>query len=226
MRVLVVEDDDRIADFLTRALTSEGHVCVRSGEGNEALQLGRNGDFEIIILDLMLPGISGLEVCQELRFRNVDTPIIMLTAMDSIEDVVSGLRMGADDYMTKPFDIDELLARMETVSRRQYAEKPPGDLLVISDVSMNRDSKAVLVAGEPVVLTAKELSILELLMAYPEKLFSRERILNNVWGMNADPLTNVVDVYVGRIRKKLGKDKEPFIETVRGLGYRIDPTML
>lgn len=226
MRVLVVEDDDRIADFLLRALTAEGHSCVRAKTGDEAVSLGRNGDFNLIILDLMLPGMSGLDACQELRIRNIKTPMIMLTAMDSTEDIVTGLKMGADDYMTKPFDLDELLARMESVCRRDGGISTHAKLLQIGDVTMNLESKTVNVGNRHIDLTAKELLILELLMTYPEKLFSRERILNNVWGMNTDPLTNIVDVYVGRLRKKLGKDKTPFIETVRGMGYRINPTIL
>lgn len=224
MRILIVEDDDRIADFMTRALNAEGHSCTRLATGNEAVDIVRNGDFELILLDLMLPGISGLDVCQELRFRKLETPIIMLTAMDSVEDIIRGLKMGADDYMTKPFDIDELLARIETVCRRQHrVNDEPDPVLQIGDVVLNRKSKTVTVNSADVTLTAKELAILELLMANPDKLFSRERMLNNIWGKNVDPLTNVVDVYIGRIRKKLGVDKSPFIETVRGMGYRIDP---
>lgn len=227
MRILIVEDDDRIADFLARALNAEGHTCTRLASGNEAVDIVRNGDFELILLDLMLPGISGLDVCQELRMRKVDTPVIILTAMDSIEDIVHGLKMGADDYMTKPFDIDELLARIETVCRRHLRNDiEPAHTVTIGDVSLNRNSKTVTVKAIGVTLTAKELAILELLMANPDKLFSRERMLNNIWGMNVDPLTNVVDVYIGRIRKKLGLDNSPFIETVRGMGYRIDPKAL
>ena len=226
MRILLVEDDPRIADFLVRALNSEGHTTVRSADGKEGLDLGRHGDFNLIILDLMLPELSGLDVCQELRMRKISTPIIMLTAMDGIEDIVQGLKMGADDYMTKPFSIDELLARIETVTRRNSELNESDMELSLSDVVMNRNSKKVTVNGQSIDLTAKELAVLELLMAYPERLFSRERILNNVWGMDVDPLTNVVDVYVGRIRKKLNKDKLPFIETVRGMGYRIDPAIL
>ncbi len=222
MRMLVIEDDDRIADFLSRALSAEGHNVMRLATGDEALSVVQNGDFEFILLDLMLPGISGLDVCQELRFRKINIPIIMLTAIDSSEDVVRGLKMGADDYMTKPFDLDELMARIETVSRRQQTLPSHTVELTLDDVLMNTDSKVVTVAGNDVSLTAKELSILELLMSNPDKLFSRERILNNIWGANVDPLTNVVDVYIGRLRKKLGKDDSPFIETVRGMGYRID----
>lgn len=222
MRMLVIEDDDRIADFLIRALKAEGHNVTRLDSGREVVSVVRNGDFEFILLDLMLPGTSGLEVCQELRFRKINTPIIMLTAMDSTEDIIHGLKMGADDYITKPFDLDELMARIETVCRRQQGMATQNTELCIADVHMDTDSKVVTVGGQSVSLTAKELSILELLMSNPNKLFSRERILNNVWDANVDPLTNVVDVYIGRIRKKLGKDDSAFIETVRGLGYRID----
>lgn len=225
MRILIIEDDDRIADFLARALNTEGHHCTRIATGDEAVAVVQSGDFEFILLDLMLPGISGLDVCQELRMRSINTPIIMLTAMDSIEDIVHGLKMGADDYMTKPFDIDELLVRIETVCRRLREDPKHSLVLQLSDVTMNTESKIVCVTGQDIPLTAKELSILELLMSNPDKLFSRERILSTIWGANVDPLTNVVDVYIGRLRKKLGKDKSPFIETVRGMGYRIAPSV-
>jgi len=163
-----------------------------------------------------------LDVCQEIRIRKINIPIIMLTALDGIDDIVHGLKMGADDYMTKPFDLDELIARIETVSRRHQTEAASNEQHIIADVKMNTGTKTVSVANLDIPLTAKELAILELLMSNPDKLFSRERILSNIWGTNADPLTNVVDVYIGRLRKKLGKTDKPFIETVRGLGYRID----
>ncbi len=222
MRILIVEDEDRIADFLTRALKSEGHNVTRLSTGKEVVDVVRNGDFDLLLLDLMLPDTSGLDVCQELRTRKINTPIIMLTAMDSVEDVVRGLKLGADDYITKPFDLDELMARIESIYRRQQGIDYPNSVLSIADVEMHTGSKTVKVAGQDIPLTAKELSILELLMSNPDKLFSRERILNNIWGANLDPLTNVVDVYIGRLRRKLGKDEDPFIETVRGMGYRID----
>jgi DNA-binding response OmpR family regulator len=222
MRLLVIEDDDRIADFLDRAMRAEGHTITRLSSGNDAVSIIQNGDFDCLLLDLMLPGMSGLDVCQELRIRKVNLPIIMLTAMDSTEDIVFGLKMGADDYMTKPFDLDELMARIETVCRRHQGNDESEVELSIAYVTMNTDSKTVTVADTDISLTAKELSILELLMRNPDKLFSRERILNNIWGSNVDPLTNVVDVYIGRLRKKLGKDDAHFIETVRGMGYRIN----
>lgn len=222
MRTLVVEDDDRIADFLVRALKSEGHSCVRTGDGREGLELGKNADFDLILLDLMLPSLSGLDICQELRMRSIVTPIIMLTAMDGIDDVIAGLKMGADDYVTKPFVIDELLARIDAIGRRGPLQAENTSLLAIGDVVMDCRSMHVTLAGASIVMTAKELAVLELLMTHPNKLFSRERILSNVWGMDKDPLTNVVDVYVGKLRRKLSREGEPsFIETVRGMGYRI-----
>jgi DNA-binding response OmpR family regulator len=223
MRTLVVEDDDRIADFLVRALRSEGYTCVRCGDGREGLTQGREGDFDLIILDLMLPGMHGLEVCQELRMRKVKTPIIMLTAMDGIDDVITGLRMGADDYVKKPFVIDELLARIDAVARRGTLEEERDPNVRFADVELDRRAMRVTVAGQTVELTAKELAVLELLICNPGRLFSRERILSNVWGMDMDPLTNVVDVYVGRLRRKIDGDREEsLIETVRGLGYRMN----
>ena len=225
MRVLIVEDDSRIADFLQRALKAEGYLPVCVGEGKEALDLIEGSDFELILLDLMLPGLSGLEVCQALRMRRVELPIIMLTALDRAEDVVRGLRMGADDYMTKPFDLDELLARIQAVTRRAGRGGEQSSVLTAGRVEMDLKAMTVTVAGDPVEMTARELAVLELLMSDPERLFSRERILNNVWGVDMDPMTNVVDVYVGRLRKKLSTDEQPFIETVRGLGYRINQSL-
>ncbi len=225
MRVLVVEDDERIADFISRALHSEGHVVTTVNQGKPVESLVQNGDFDLVLLDLMLPDTSGLDICQKLRFRKNRIPIIMLTAMDATEDIVQGLKMGADDYMTKPFDIDELLARMESVYRRFTGAADEDPLLVIDNVCMDTDAKTVTVNDTIASLTAKEFAILELFMRNPNKLFSRERILTNVWGTNVDPLTNVIDVYIGRIRKKLSKDDTVFIETVRGMGYRLNQNL-
>lgn len=221
MRVLIVEDDQRVADFLRRGLAAEGHFCVLAQDGNEGLQLAMDGDFDMILLDLMLPGMHGHEVCQQLRMNHVHTPLMILTAMDSVEDVVAGLRLGADDYMTKPFSFDELLARMDSVVRRSAQRRAEDASLSAGRVTFDRGSLLVEVDGKPVKMTAKEMAILELFMSNPGKLFSRERILNNVWGLNMDPMTNVVDVYIGKLRKKLDRDgEESMIETVRGLGYR------
>lgn len=222
MRILVVEDDDRIADFLVRALNSEGNHCVRSSDGAEGLALAREADFDLIILDLMLPVMPGLDVCQELRTRGIRTPIIILTAMGGVEDIITGLKMGADDYITKPFVIDVLLARIDAVVRRVKPEVEEDPVMMFGDIQFNRRSMEVIVAEQRIDLSPKELAILELLISNPDRLFSRERILSNVWGMDIDPLTNVVDVYIGKLRKKISHaGTTPVIETVRGLGYKL-----
>lgn len=221
MRVLIVEDEQRVADFLRRGLAAEGHFCVVAHDGEEGLALALEGDFDMILLDLLLPGMHGHEVCQQLRMNKVHTPLMILTAMDSLENIVDGLRLGADDYLTKPFSFEELLARMESVMRRSSDRGEEDPCLRAGPIVFDRDALLVSVNGEPVKMTAKELAILELLMSNPGKLFSRERILSNVWGLNMDPMTNVVDVYIGKLRKKIDVDPdESMIETVRGLGYR------
>jgi DNA-binding response OmpR family regulator len=225
MRILIVEDDPRIADFLSRGLWAEGRHCVIAENGDEGFKLARDGDFDFLLLDLMLPGMNGLELCQRLRMLNVKTPIIMLTAMDTVDDKITGLRMGADDYMTKPFSFEELLARIDTVVRRGAVihASDETDMLTLGPLAFDRRSMKFYLQGEEVELTAKELAIIELLMSHPDTLFSRERILSNVWGLNMDPLTNVVDVYIGKLRKKIDRDNaESMIQTVRGLGYRLN----
>ncbi|MCH9695539.1 MAG: response regulator transcription factor [Gammaproteobacteria bacterium] len=222
MRILIVEDDDRISDFLVRGLQAEGHACVRVSCGQEGLALGTDADVDLIILDLLLPDMHGRDVCQELRARGVLTPVLMLTALGGINDIVLGLRMGADDYMTKPFDVDELLARIEALHRRGKHPTLGKDVLTFGDITFDRETMRVSAASEPIDLTAKELAILELLMTKPGKVYSRERVLNNVWGLSMDPLTNVVDVHISKLRKKLTVCKSTsVIETVRGLGYRL-----
>jgi len=171
----------------------------------------------------MLPGIHGREICQQLRMNKMNTPLIILSAMDSLDDVIAGLRMGADDYMTKPFSFEELLARIETVMRRTSEITNDAQILTIGSMAFDRRSLRFTVAGKEIKMTAKELAIIELLMSHPGTLFSRERILSNVWGLNMDPLTNVVDVYIGKLRKKIDAENgDSIIETVRGLGYRLN----
>jgi DNA-binding response OmpR family regulator len=223
MRILIVEDEARIADFLDRGLRAEGHFCVIAVDGEEGLSLALEGDFELILLDLVLPRMHGHEVCQQLRMNKISTPLMILTAMDSVDDVITGLRLGADDYMTKPFSFEELLARVDSVMRRSSTREEEDPCLRAGPIVFDRKSLRVSVNGEYVHMTAKELAILELLLTNPGKLFSRERILSNVWGLNMDPLTNLVDVYIGKLRKKIDQDgDDSLIETVRGLGYRLD----
>ncbi len=232
MNVLLIEDDRRIADFLQRGLRAEGMHVRTSREGQEGIALAQEawqefnlgGASTTIILDLMLPDMTGLDVCQTLRSMQIQLPVLMLTALSTVEDRVAGLRLGADDYLCKPFDFDELLARLEALGRRGRAFKSPAPtLLRVADLELDRSTMRVSRAGRPVSLTAKELALLELLMNAPGKLFSRERILSNIWGMNEDPLTNVVDVYIARLRGKIdeGHDRR-LIQTQRGLGYRLE----
>jgi two-component system OmpR family response regulator len=223
MRILIVEDETRIADFLQRGLRAEGHFCVIANDGEAGFSLALDGDFDLLLLDMMLPGMHGRDICQQLRMKKINTPLIILSAMDSLDDIISGLRLGADDYMTKPFSFEELLARIETVMRRSSQIANDEQLLTVGSLAFDRQSLRFSVNKQDVSMTAKELAIIELLMSNPGTLFSRERILSNVWGLNMDPLTNVVDVYIGKLRKKIDQDgNDSMIETVRGLGYRLN----
>lgn len=232
MNILIVEDDDRIADFLCRGLRAEGHMVQRAADGPTGLALAQDAAREaqpgdaptVLVLDLMLPGLSGLEICQTLRSAQVALPILMLTAQGSLEDRVTGLRLGADDYLCKPFEFEELLARLEALARRGREQRPrQANRLVVADLELDRERMQASRAGRPLQLTARELALLELLMSAPGRLFSRERILANVWGTNEDPLTNIVDVYIRRLRGRIDLDGlPPLIHTARGLGYRLE----
>ena len=223
MRILIVEDDPRIADFLQRGLNAEGNFCVVANDGLSGLSLAQDGDFDLLLLDLMLPGMHGHEVCQQLRMSKVNIPVIILTAMDSKDDVIAGLRMGADDYITKPFLFDELRARIEAVMRRNHTGASQDQMLKVGRLAFDRKSLRFTVEDREINMTAKELALIELLMSKPGTLFSRERILYNVWGPEMDPFTNVVEVYIGKLRKKIDSDSDnSVIETVRGLGYRLN----
>jgi DNA-binding response OmpR family regulator len=232
MNILLVEDDARIADFLQRGLRAEGHQVQRAASGPEGLALATDAARDahtgnpptIIVLDRMLPGMNGIEVCRTLRARGVPFPILMLTALGALDERVAGLRAGADDYLAKPFEFEELLARLEALGRRAHAPQPDRPtLLQVGDLALDRERMRATRAGESLNLTARELALLELLMSAPGRLFSRERILAGVWGQSEDPLTNVVDVYIGRLRSKIDQGRAvPLIRTVRGLGYRLE----
>ena len=230
-RLLVVEDDERVARFLDRGLRAEGYVVQMVRTGLQALAsvaAAKAEPYELLLLDIMLPERSGLEVCQTLRAEGNRVPILMLSAMDTLDDKVAGLRLGADDYLTKPFAFDELLARIEALLRRSGngGAAPDTRLLQVADLRLDLDRMQVSRAGVPLRLTARELALLELLMRHPGRLYSRERILSNVWGVAEDPLTTVVDVYIRRLRSKID-DGQPLalIKTVRGLGYRLDDSL-
>lgn len=232
MNIILIEDDPRIADFLQRGLKAEGLQVQRASTGPEGLamvqdaarQMTADHAATVVVLDLMLPGMNGLEICQKLRAQGVPFPILMLTALSAIEDRVAGLRMGADDYLCKPFEFEELLARLQALGRRaQGLHTMRPSQLQVDDIVLDRNSMRASRAGEALNLTARELALLELLMSAPGRLFSRERILSSVWGLNEDPLTNVVDVYIRRLRSKIDEGRAtPLIQTMRGLGYRLE----
>jgi len=222
--LLLVEDDERVRRFVVTGLEAEGYSVAIASDGPQGFTLAKTEAFDVLLLDVMLPGYSGKELCQRLRTAGVGAPILMLTALDAVEDKVDGLRNGADDYLTKPFDFDELLARIEALIRR--AKGVSGDtarVLQAGDVTLERATMTVRRGERTVELTAKEFQLLELLMSSPGKVMSRTRILNKVWNYDSDPLTNVVDVYIRRLRTKLNwdADRGP-IRTLRGYGYKLE----
>ncbi|RKT45781.1 response regulator transcription factor [Thiocapsa rosea] len=222
MNILLVEDEARVADFVQRGLKAEGWSVSVAPTGELALVMIADAYFDVIVLDLMLPGISGQDVCRRLRAKKNRTPILMLSALADVEDRVAGLRMGADDYLPKPFDFDELMARIEALARRSVGfEESASAPHVLTSGALSFDTRSLEVrcGDTPINLTPKERDLVKLFLGNPRKIFSRERILSTLWGINEDPQTNVVDVYIGRLRKKLGPCGEP-IETVRGAGYR------
>lgn len=221
-KIHIIEDDARVSQFLKRGLLAEGYQVVVFTNGQD----GMDGFFEdmpdLLILDRMLPLISGLDILQEIRMRGSSQPVLMLSAMGQVEEKIQGLKMGADDYLAKPFDFEELLARIEALLRRSAEIAVSTKTLEMNDLSLNLENLQVWRADKRIVLTAKELALLELLMSKPDKVFSRERILANVWDNSNDPLTNIVDVYIKRLRQKLNEGyEELYIQTHRGLGYSL-----
>ncbi len=225
MNILLVEDDAGISDFIQRGLRSEGWTVVATESGETALNMVDEYDFDVVVLDLLLPGLSGRDVCKHMRAQKNHTPVLMLTALGRASERVAGLRAGADDYLAKPFDFDELVARIEALRRRasafSYQQFRPV-AAARSDIQLNRTSMTITSAGKTVETTATERELLQLFLNNPSRALSRERILNSVWGANSDPMTNVVDVYVARLRKKL-TGSQASIRTVRGIGYQFDP---
>ena len=221
MRILLIEDDPRIVSFLKRGLEAESYQVDAALNGEEGLDMSRGVRYHLIILDLTLPLKSGMEICRQLREEKVSTPILMLTAKDTLQNKVDGLKMGADDYLTKPFAFEELLARLTALLRRGEYKEIAG-ALKIADLTLDRDSHEVKRGSQAIVLTAKEFALLEYLMRHPNKALSRTSILEQVWGYHHDTLTNVVDVYIRYLRKKVDQNHpEKLIQTVRDIGYKI-----
>ena len=223
MNILLVEDESRVADFIRRGLSAEGWAVDHAADGEDALEHAASNSYDVILLDLMLPGIQGQDVCRKLRARKSKTPILMLTALDSPEEKVDGLKIGADDYLAKPFDFAELIARVEALHRRAtgYALDTSENVITSGSLTFDRSSLQVTVDGAEIELSKKERDLLLLFLTNTGRVLSRERILNSVWGLNADPLTNVVDVYVGRLRRKIGAEGERIV-TLRNVGYRMN----
>jgi len=220
MKILLVEDEARISQFIRKGLREEGHAVDTAFDGEEGGFLAEVNDYDLIVLDLMLPKKNGVMVCREIRERGVATPVLMLTARDSTEDKVRGLDAGADDYLTKPFAFEELLARVRALLRRRSETKTP--TLKMADLELDPMSRRVTRSSKPVRLTTKEYALLEYMMRNPNKVLSRTLIGEHVWDMNFDPESNVIDVYVSHLRNKVDKGfPVSLIHTMRGQGYML-----
>ena len=217
-RILIAEDEERIASFIGKGLRANGYTTSVAFDGNEAIALARSGDFDLMILDLGLPGLHGAEVLRQLREWDRRMPVLILTARDSVTDKVAGLEAGADDYMTKPFRFEELLARVRVRLRDERAPEPT--VLRAEGCTLDLRTRRLHVEGRSIDLTAREFALAEMFFRHPGQVLSREQLLSNVWGYDYDPGSNVVDVYVGYLRKKIGEER---ITTVRGMGYRLQP---
>ena len=219
MKILVVEDDESVARFLTQALRENGYEIELAGDGNAAISRGADRSFDAILLDVMLPQIDGFTVCRRLRGRDVETPILMLTARDTLEDKIEGLDAGADDYIVKPFAIGELLARLRAMLRRQNQSN---SVLEVADLQLDCATRVANRGGKRIDLSATEYALLEFLMRHAGKVMPRAAILDHVWQYDFAGNDNVLEVYISYLRRKIDKYHEPkLIHTVRGAGYKI-----
>jgi DNA-binding response OmpR family regulator len=218
MKILVIEDDRTVGQYVKRGLEEHGFHADLVDDGMEALRLASGGNYELLVLDLRLPGMTGLEVLRTLRDRGFTMPILVLTAQDALDFKVTALRSGADDYVTKPFAFEELLARVEALGRRPPQLQSP--VLRVVDLELDTATREVRRAGEPVELTPKEYAVLEYLMRHSPRVMSRTLITEYAWDYHFDPGTNIVDVVINRIRKKVDSGQETrLVHTVRGVGY-------
>jgi two-component system OmpR family response regulator len=220
MRVLVVEDEAKMAGLLRRALEEEGYAVDTAATGRDGLWLGGENAYDAVVLDLMLPDVDGFEVCRRLREAERWSPVLMLTARDDVADRVAGLDAGADDYLTKPFSLDELLARLRALIRRGAVERPA--VLRAGDLTLDPTTRSVRRGAHEIDLTPKEFALLEYLMRHPDEVLSRSRLVEHVWDFAYEGDSNVVDVYVRYLRNKIDRPfRRDSIETVRGAGYRL-----
>jgi two-component system, OmpR family, copper resistance phosphate regulon response regulator CusR len=216
-RILIAEDETRIASFLEKGLRASGFATSVAADGDTALAMAGSGEFDLLVLDIGLPGRDGFEVLRELRRLRMPLPVVILTARDSVDDTVAGLDWGADDYVTKPFRFEELLARIR--ARLRAGRDPTVTRLEAGGIALDLRTRQAQVEGGTVELTAREFALLEMFLRHPGQVLSREQLLSHVWGFDYDPGSNVVDVYVRYLRKKLGAQR---ISTLRGMGYRLE----
>jgi len=222
MRLLVVEDEHRIANTIKKGLEQERYAVDLAYDGTTGFDLASTEDYDLIILDLLLPGMDGLTVCRQLRAKSIHTPILMLTAKSQIADKVEGLNAGADDYLTKPFAFIELLARIRALSRRPA--KSLNTILSLADLSLNLHTYEVTRAGHLINLSGKEFSLLEYFLRHPGQTITKQQLIDHVWNYEADILPNTVEVFIKNLRRKIDEpfpDKPPLINTIRGFGYKL-----
>lgn len=223
MRILIIEDDHKIANAIKKGLEQESYAVDVSYDGEDGFGSALNAEYDLMILDRMLPEVDGIQICQILREKKIKTPILMLTAKDKISDRVEGLDAGADDYLVKPFSFEELLARVRALLRRP--QELASNVLEIGDLSLDRVNYTVKRGSHPINLSSKEFALLEYLMRNPNRILTKDNIISHVWDYDADILPNTVEVYIGYLRNKIdktAKDKTPLIHTIRGFGYKIE----
>jgi DNA-binding response OmpR family regulator len=223
MHILVVEDEKRLAALLRRVLMEERHVVDLAHDGQVGRDLATSGTYDLVVLDLMLPGLDGMGVVQAIRQMRVQTPVLMLTARGALEDKVAGLKAGADDYLTKPFAMEELIARVEALLRRRTRELDTSQRLQVGDLTLDLVRHEARRGDRLIELTAKEFALLEYLMRHRGQVLTRAQITDRVWRYDLDALSNVVDIYIHYLREKIDRGfAQPLIKTVRGVGYKID----
>lgn len=223
MHILVVEDEKRLAFLLRRVLLEERHTVDLAHDGDTGLNLALSDTYDVVILDVMLPGIDGLEICRQMRNEQIMTPVLMLTARGAVEDRVKGLNVGADDYLTKPFAMEELLARINALLRRRDRRFDENLQITVGDLTLDLVRHEARRDGRPIELTAKEFALLEYLMRHPGHALTRTQIVDAVWRYDLDALSNVVDIYIHYLRDKIDQGfSHPLIKTVRGVGYKIE----
>jgi two-component system OmpR family response regulator len=222
MRVLVIEDDFEVASYVRKGLTESGHVVDVASTGPEGLALALEGHYDTLIVDRMLPGLDGLTLIQTLRTEDVRTPVLVLSALGKVDDRVTGLKAGGDDYLVKPFAFSELLARLEVLVRRTGAEDKVVTNLRVADLEMDLLARRVTRAGRTIDVQPREFQLLEYLMRHADHVVTRTMLLEAVWEYHFDPQTNVIDVHISRLRAKIDKDfDQPLLHTIRGVGYSL-----